>query len=267
MATAKFGLCSLLGVISSPYSYSIDHRVGRHKFMSMTLRALRIFLVALVLVIPNGMAQEKKEKENFSFGKLQDLEVSMSPVPDPVGTGGKSAVMLTDSKASQDARWLRIDVPFQTKKKITPELKFKFYLEGYEVTEADEGGKVLEKFVILTGEATYRDIPKGEKHFAGIFLPPASMVRFSGNKSNGEMDWSERKLNLRVEAVEAGAPCESVFDLMAEKEKGPSGRGGKKDPDWFKSADAQEVPGALLPVQETPFWPKDFKRYPQPKKS
>jgi len=235
--------------------------------MFMTLRVLQILLVAIGLLVPKGMAQEKKEKENFIFGKMQDLDISLTAVPDSVGSGGKPTVMLADSKASQDARWLRIDVPFQTKKKITPELKFKFYLEGYEVIESEDGGKGSEKLVILTGEAIYRDIPKGEKHFAGIFLPPASMGRFSGTKANGEMDWSEKKLNLRVEVTEGGVPCESVFDLMAEREKGPSGRGGKKDPDWFKGADAQEVSGVLLPVQDTPFWPKDFKRYPQPKKT
>jgi hypothetical protein len=54
--------------------------------------------------------------------------------------------------------------------------------------------------------------------------------------------------------------------LQEAKEKGPSGRGGKKDPDWNKSADAQEVTGVLLPIYDTPFWPKDYKRYPQPKK-
>lgn len=233
----------------------------------MTLRILQIIFSAVAILIPSGKAQEKKEKENFSFGKLQDLEMVLAPVPDSVGGGGKPAVIVSDSKASQDARWLRIDVPFQTKKKITPELKFKFYLEAYEGAEAGEGGKNSEKFVILNGEATYRDIPKGDKHFAGVFLPPASMARFSGSKPGGESDWSERKLNLRIEATESGTPIEIAFDLMSDKEKGPTGRGGKKDPDWFKSPDAQEMSGALLPVQETPFWPKDFKRYPQPKKS
>lgn len=233
----------------------------------MTIRASTVLLLGLAILIPKGMAQEKKGKENLSFGKLQDLEMILTTVPDSVGTGGKPAVTLADTKASQDGRWLRIDVPFQTKKKITPELKFKFYLEGYEVMEAEEGGKTSEKFVILSGEAVYRDIPKGDKHYAGIFLPPGSLARFSGTKPNGEMDWGEKKLNLRVEVSEGGAPSESVFDLMEDKEKGPSGRGGKKDPDWFKSPDGQEVAGALLPVQDTPFWPKDFKRYPQPKKT
>ena len=235
--------------------------------MLMRFSILGLLLINWMAFIPQGIAQEKKEKENLVFGKIQDAEIVMATVPDAVGSGGKSAVMLADSKASQDGRWLRIDVPFQTKKKITPELKFKFFLEGYEVTEGEDGGKATEKFVILSGESVYRDIPKGDKHFAGIFLPPASMARFSGTKPNGEMDWSEKKLNLRVEAFESGAPCDSVFDLMSDKEKGPSSRGGKKDPDWYKSADAQEIPGTLLPVLDTPFWPKDFKRYAQPKKS
>ena len=232
----------------------------------MNFRILRLFCMGLLICLPTGRtAEEKKEKENFSFGKVQDLEITLSPVPDSVGSGGKPAVMLFEAKASQDGRWLRIDVPFQTKKKITPELKFKFYLEGYENMEGEEAGKTAEKFVILSGEAIYRDIPRGDKHFAGVFLPPASMARFSGTKPNGEMDWSEKKLNLRVEVTESGAPSESFFELMAEKEKGPSGRGGKKDPDWFKSPDGQEMAGVLIPVQSTPFWPKDFKRYPQPK--
>jgi len=233
----------------------------------MKFRAIGLIVLGWMILIPKGMTQDKKGKENLIFGKLQDLEISLTTVPDAVGSGGKPAVMLADSKASQDGRWLRIDVPFQTKKKITPELKFKFFLEGYEVTEGEDGGgKTSEKFVILTGEAIYRDIPKGDKHFAGLFLSPASVTRFSGTKPNGDMDWSERKLNLRVEASEGGAPCESFFDLMSDKEKGPSGRGGKKDPDWYKSSEAQEVSGALLGVQETPFWPKDYKRYSQPKK-
>lgn len=225
-----------------------------------------LLLITPFALTPKGMAQEKKAKENFIFGKVQDLEISMAAAPDSVGAGGKPAVIVADNKASQDSRWLRIDVPFQTKKKITPDLKFKFYLEGYEVIEGEDGGKPTEKFVVLTGEAAYRDVPKGDKHVAGIFLPPGSMIRFSGTKPSGEMDWSEKKMNLRVDALENGAPCESVFDLQSEKEKGVSGRGGKKDPDWYKGAEAQEVPGALLPVQDTPFWPKDFKRYPQPKK-
>jgi len=231
----------------------------------MSFRIICFTVVGFMALIPKGVAQDKKVKENFVFGKMQDIEITLSSVPDSVGAGGKPADIVVDTKASQDGRWLRIDVPFQTKKKTTPELKFKFYLEAYEVVEAEEGGKTSEKFVILTGDALYRDIPKGDKHFAGVFLPPGSVARFSGTKSNGEMDWNEKKLNLRVEALESGAPSESLFDLMSDKEKGPSGRGGKKDPDWYKSSEAQEIPRALLSIQETPFWPKDYKRYPQPK--
>jgi len=232
----------------------------------MTIRSFGWILLSAAILIPKGWSQEKNENANFSFGKLQDLEISLTPVPDSVGSGGKPAVMLADSKASQDSRWLRIDVPFQTKKKITPELKFNFYLEGYEVMEAEGGAKTTEKFVILGGETALSNIPKGDKHFVAMFLPPGGVTRFSGTKPNGESDWSEKKLNLRVEALEGSAPVEGFFDLMSEKEKGPSGRGGKKDPEWHKNSEAQQVSGALLSIQETPFWPKDYKRYPQPKK-
>jgi len=213
-----------------------------------------------------GAQEEKKEKSNLEFGKIQDLEMDLVTVPDSVGSSGKPAPVIDDSKATQEGRWLRIDVPFSTTNKFTPEVKFKFYLEGYEGVPEPEGGKPKEKFVVLTGEATYRDVPSGKKHYAGVFLPPASVLRFAGTKSGGEQDWENGMMNLKVEATEAGAPVQGAFDLQEAKEKGPSGRGGKKDPDWNKSADAQEMSGVLLPIYDTPFWPKDYKRYPQPKK-
>ena len=209
---------------------------------------------------------EKKEKLNLEFGKIQDLEMDLVTVPDSVGSGGKPAPVIDDSKATQEGRWLRIDVPFSTTNKFTPEVKFKFYLEGYEKLPAAEGGKLKEKFVILTGETTYRDIPAGKKHFAGVFLPPAAVLRYSAHKPNGEQDWKGGQMNLKVEAMDGGSPAEKPFDLQGEKEAGLSGRGGKKDPEWNKSTEAQEVTGALLPIYDTPFWPKDYKRYPQPKK-
>ncbi len=218
---------------------------------------------ALLGVSLSGQAQVgKKEEANLKFGKVQELEMEFVSVPDSVGSSGKPAQVVEDNKATQDGKWLRIDVPFSTTNKFTPEVKFKFYLEGYECVPDTEG----EKFVVLSGEALYRDVPAGKKHFAGVFLPPASVLRFAGTKSGGEQDWAKGVMNLKVEAVEAGAPVEGAFDLQSSKEKGPSGRGGKKDPDWNKSPDGQELTGILLPIYDTPFWPKDYKRYSQPKK-
>lgn len=230
---------------------------------------IKTFLLGMVLVgvTMEVIAQEeKKEKSNLEFGKAQDLDMDLVTVPDSVGSGGKPAPVVDDSKATQEGRWLRIDVPFSTTNKFTPEVKFKFYLEGYEKGVATDGSKAKEKFVILTGETTYRDVPAGKKHFAGIFLPPASVLRFSAHKPNGEQDFKGGQMNLKVEGMDGGAPIEKAFDLHGEKEIGPLGRGGKKDGEWNKSADAQEVTGVLLPIYETPFWPKDYKRYPQPKK-
>jgi hypothetical protein len=231
--------------------------------------ALKILCLGVLIAgVPMGVVaqEEKKEKSNLEFGKVQELEIELASVPDSVGTGGKPAPTVDDNKATQEGRWLRIDVPFSTTNKFTPEVKFKFYLEGYEGVPEPEGGKLKEKFVVLTGEATYRDVPRGKKHYAGVFLPPASVLRFAGTKSGGEQDWVKGMMNLKVEATEAGAPVQGAFDLQEAKEKGPSGRGGKKDPDWNKSSDAQEMSGVLLPIYDTPFWPKDYKRYPQPKK-
>ena len=221
----------------------------------------------LVLVLGSAVVQsQEKDRPNLVLGKAQDLEIDLVTVPDSVGSGGKPAPTGADAKSSQEGRWLRVDVPFSTEKRITPEVKFKFFLEGYEVVEGEKGGKDTEKFVVLTGEVSYRDVPRSAKHYAGMFLPPASALRFAGLKPNGEADWSGRKMNLRVEATDQGVPVEEFFDLQGDREKGLSGRGGKKDPDWHKAADAQEVAGALLPITETPFWPKDYKRYPQLKK-
>ena len=231
--------------------------------------ALKILCLGFLIAgVPMGVGaqEEKKEKSNLEFGKIQELEIELVSVPDSVGSGGKPAPTVDDNKATQEGRWLRIDVPFSTTNKFTPEVKFKFYLEGYEGVPEPEGGKVKEKFVVLTGEATYRDVPRGKKHYAGVFLPPASVLRFAGTKSGGEQDWAKGMMNLKVEATEAGSPVEGAFDLQEAKEKGPSGRGGKKDLGWYKSADAQEVSGVLLPIYDTPFWPKDYKRYSQPKK-
>jgi len=226
-----------------------------------------------VSFISLGWAQEtkKEEKANLVFGKTMELEIEMVSVPDSVASGGKPAPVIGDQTAGQDGRWLRIDVPFSTTNKFTPEVKFKFSLEGYEGVPAAEGGKMTPKFVVLTGEATYRDVPAGKKHFAGVFLPPASVLRFAVHRPGGEMDWAKGLMNLKVEATEGGAPVEKVFDLQSEKEVTLSKRGGKKDfiitgVDWNKSPDAQEVSGVLLPIYDTPFWPKDYKRYSQPKK-
>lgn len=225
--------------------------------------AILVVITGVAFLLP--VAAQKKEPTNVSFGKTQDLEIELVTVPDSVGSGGKPAATGADVRTSPEGRWLRIDVPFATEKNFTPEVKFKFFLEGYEVVKGETGGKDSEKFVVLTGEVSYRDVPKGARHYAGMFLPPSSTLRFAGQKPNGEADWSGRKMNLRVEAIDQGVAVEEYFDLQADREKGLSGRGGKKDPDWHKSADAQEVTGALLPVTATPFWPKDYKRYPQSK--
>ena len=124
---------------------------------------LQLFFLVPTLVFYSAthLSAQNKTKTNLAFGKTQDLEIDLVGVPDSVGSGGKPAPTGADPKTSSEGRWLRIDVPFSTEKKITPEIKFKYSLEGYEVTEAEGegGGKATEKFVVLTGEVSYRDVP------------------------------------------------------------------------------------------------------------
>ena len=187
-----------------------------------------------------------------------DQDITLSPT----GTGMLMITANAQLNAQSDLRWADADssnwVAFQGASTIAANVTW--------TLPATDGGKAKEKFVILTGETTYRDVPAGKKHFAGVFLPPAAVLRFSSHKPNGEEDWKGGRMNLKVEAMDGGSPIEKSFDLQGEKEAGLSGRGGKKDPEWNKSTEAQEVTGALLPICDTPFWPKDYKRYPQPKK-
>jgi hypothetical protein len=233
------------------------------------MEAIKVVWVGLLMFTLSfpAYSQEKKTETNVELGKVQDLIIEFDTIPDSVGAGGKSGISLDDVKAGQEGRWLRIEAPFSTKKKFTPEVKFKFYVEGYEVVPVTEGGKKEEKYVVLAGEAVYRDVPGGKKQYAVVFLSPASVLRFAGLKSGGEQDWPARKMNVKVEAFEGGSPVEGVLDLLSEKERDPRvERGGKKDPDWNKSSQGQEITGALLPIYDTPFWPKDYKRYPQPRR-
>ena len=69
---------------------------------------------------------EEKQKPNFAFGKVQDLEIELVPVPDAVGSGGKPVPTGAEAKSSQDGRWLRIDVPFSTEKKNHPRPEISF---------------------------------------------------------------------------------------------------------------------------------------------
>lgn len=244
----------------------------------MKLRYIFLALLGCLLFMAKGVAQEtgSLERKDRFFGKAEEVKIELVGVYDSVGTGSTVPEDKPENpETSQDSRnWLRIDVPFETTEPFISELKFKFYLEGYEVIKPDKeaptpGAKDEEKLVILSGETVYRDIPQGKKHFAGIFLPPPSVIKYSGLRANGKTDWTKGSLNLRVEVLKDGVAIkDSFFDLMIRKglAKGLSGRGGTGDPEWFRSSEAKEVVGALLPVQDTPFWPKDYKHYPQPKK-
>jgi hypothetical protein len=52
--------------------------------------ALKILCIGVLIAgVPMGVGaqEEKKEKSNLEFGKIQELEIELTSVPDSVGSG------------------------------------------------------------------------------------------------------------------------------------------------------------------------------------
>jgi hypothetical protein len=134
--------------------------------------------------------------------------------------------------------WYQIEVKFSTEAKAE-EVSVKFYIDAEADTfkEAAEKGK----FLVLTGEQVYVNVPKGREHYAVMFLDPMSLVRYGGKDGAR----SFKKSNVHVQ-VTAG-------DDKDEKDLTP-GEG-----DWFEQG--QQVSGVLLGLKDSPWWPSQAKRF------
>ncbi|HEY8966821.1 MAG TPA: hypothetical protein VIM58_10275, partial [Candidatus Methylacidiphilales bacterium] len=100
----------------------------------------------------------------------------------PGGFQGSPAVPVpVDSK-----KWLKIDVNYSTEapNEVIPEVKFKVYIEAPDVKGPRDSR--ADKFVILTGEATYVNVPAGaagrELH-AVFYVHPFTINRYGGEKN------------------------------------------------------------------------------------
>lgn len=169
---------------------------------------------------------------------VPDSKVDFSPAPQ-----GNSLL---------DRGWIRISVEFATQQEMTDEVKLKFYAEGYDVLVKKVGTKKgdldssQEKFVILTGETAFINVPRGRHHQAAMFVHPSSARRYGGRR--GE-DWTNQRSNIRVEIFEKNRTA-GFLDL-------------KKDPDenWIKKGPTKQ--GVLLGLKESPWWPLDIRKYNQ----
>ncbi len=135
--------------------------------------------------------------------------------------------------------WYVAEVKFSTQDPITEEVQVKFYIDGLDSLKND-------LFVVLTGEETYVNVPKGE-HYAVMYLDPMALLRYGGKKDKAR---GFKKSNLHIEILSGG----QVQDKLSKNE-----RSEKDDPNWFTAG--QQTPGVLIGVKDSPWWPFDARRY------
>ena len=135
--------------------------------------------------------------------------------------------------------WYMAEVRFTTLDDISEEVQVKFYVDGLDKLKNDA-------FVVLTGEQTFLNVPKGE-HYAVMYLDPMSLARYGGKKEGAR---GFKKSNLHVEIVATdSAPVKKSKNEAAEKQ----------DPNWFTQG--QQLPGILIGVKDSPWWPFEARRY------
>ena len=142
--------------------------------------------------------------------------------------------------------WYVAEVKFSTPDKggtvlesIIDELQVKFYIDGLDSLKDDA-------FVVLTGEQTFMNVPKGD-HYAVMYLDPMSLIRYGGKK---DLARGFTKSNFHAEIVVDG----KVVDQKSKRKET-----AKEDPNWFTQG--QPLPGILTGVHDSPWWPFDARRY------
>lgn len=135
--------------------------------------------------------------------------------------------------------WYVAEVKFSTQDPITEEVQVKFYIDGLDSLKND-------LFVVLTGEETYVNVPKGE-HYAVMYLDPMALLRYGGKKDKAR---GFKKSNLHIEILSGG----QVQDKLSKNQLSD-----KDDPNWFTAG--QATPGVLIGVKDSPWWPFDARRY------
>ena len=156
--------------------------------------------------------------------KVGKVEVSAPNTPEYNITGGAS-------KRFKTAKWIEVEVEYETKPEDIDELTFKFTI-------------MVEK-KLLDGEATYVNIAKGREHYAVMYVSPKSIDKLTGGKPLTPASIE----NVWVEVSKSG--------LVLAKES-------------FKPTpmpNAQHVAGMVLNKDETPFGPLYYDRYESLKKS
>ena len=202
------------------------------------MKTVKATLVAACILL--GVFQSFSMAQS-SADSIRIIDVKLEKISLPNEAGRSPAVA---KELGED--WYMAEVHFSTPlskgssaDSIIEELQVKFYVDGLDSLKSDT-------FVVLTGEQTYLNVPNGE-HYATMYLDPMSLIRYGGKKEQAR---GFKKSNFHAEILVAG---------KVEAQKSKNERTEKDDPNWFTQG--QQLPGILIGLRESPWWPFEAKRY------
>jgi len=141
--------------------------------------------------------------------------------------------------------WYSIEVKFDTTDDITEEITVKFYTDMIDTLKEGSGNTV-----VLTSETTFINVPKGNGHLATAYLHPSAILRYGGTTGKDGI----KKANIHVELMENGRSAGPGMDLRPDNQA-----------NWYTSF--TQVPGILVSVKDSPFWPYEILKFNQIKSS
>ncbi len=211
--------------------------------------SLCVWLLALAVwgaFFPGLLAQNDEAIIKFKEGS-DGLKSDWVDAPNG-GPAGTSSTPV-DSK-----RWLKIDAQFTVDSPVDviPEAKFKVYLEVPDIKRPKDSTN--NKFIILTGEATYVNLPAvtpGRELHVTFYVHPFTVNRYGGERN---FHFSQDQ-NVHIDAYigEQKAASKDAFDV-------PAG-----DKNWYLSETEKKTPGLVLTKEQSPWSGADAGSYPQAK--
>ena len=144
--------------------------------------------------------------------------------------------------------WYMVEVKFSTEVDAE-DVHVKFYVEAVEdvFKIQEKGAPADKKYLVLTGEQTYLNVPKGREHYAAMFLDPMSLIRYGGK--DGARGFKQKNIYVQITAGDDKA-----------------GKNLKDDDDgWYDQG--QQISGVLMGLKDSPWWPSQVRRYNRIKSS
>lgn len=127
-----------------------------------TARAI-MFVAALTIWLTTIFCATAQEAAPSKF-KIQDLKLYWSKPPDYGGSGGNLGAKVPAANKT----WARIEVEFSCDLEWADDVQVKYYVLMGKGRDAK----------LFAGELNHNNVPKGSRHFSGMFLHPSTVQRF-----------------------------------------------------------------------------------------